>query len=441
MPPSLPTELWQLIFKAAHSRTARYLQHNDLQAYNVEIILGLVCRFWRRVVLDTPDLWTVIALSPATSDLCLMKTYILRSAPLKISLRLDFGPEETDFTTIGNVYRTMVGRIYQLSITHPSQKYASVFLSQISGLSHPSLETIVTRSDHLTYDPQYRVIFHTAPCLTEIHMDSGPLDFLSPHTLTSLRRVFIRLQCPRLWDINRPNTFHRAFDGSSLEYLELGPTCFKFWDRSNCTNLPNLKTLVIPRMAPDLLFLFFEAIRAPDLQTVALSSSQFLLPEPWHPNIPVDTLHWAYQQFYEQVNFQVPDPFKNVFSKVRDLGFIGTPRDIPTLHAVLRHLSTIFPDLVSLHTDISVSSLYFTFATSDKLLWPDLRYIFFQQAIHTSASSAHAFALQESRAREGHPMIHIIPATAKRHTVNNSLQARANQDLRLDWWEAASVSG
>lgn len=435
----LPTELWQQIFKAAHSTAVRYLQRNDPSAYNIEIILSLVCWSWRRVVLNTPGLWTIIALSPAKSGLCLMKAYIFRSAPLRISLRLDFGKEDTDFTAIGDVYHTMAGRVYQLSIEHATQKCSSIFLSKIAGLSHPSLETIVIRSHHLTYDPQDRVIFHDAPRLMEIHMDSNrSFDCLSPHTLSSLRRVFVRQYHFQLWANNWPHSlsFHRAFDGSSLEYLELGPSYFEFWDRSSCATLPNLKTLVIPRMAPDLLFPFFEAICAPNLQTVAISTFQYFPPVygyPVHHGFPVDPLHWANEQFQATANFQVPDSFTNVFSKVRDLGFIGTPR----LPAVIHHLTTMFPNIVSLHTDISISSLHFAFTASDQLLWPDLHYIFFIQDIDTSASSTHAFALQESRAREGHP-IHSIHTTARQ--CINSIHARSNQDLRQDWWEGKHFS-
>lgn len=361
-----------------------------------------------------------------------MKAYISRSAPLRISLRLDFGRDETDFTAVCDLYCAAAGRVSQLSIEHPSQKHCSGFLSKITEVHHPSLETIVVRSHHLPYDTQDQFIFRDAPRLAEIYMDNGTLGIISPQNLSSLKRVFIHHF--QLWQTSR-NRFHRAVDGSSLEYLELGPSYFEFWKRSSWVTLPNLKTLVIPRMAPDILFHFFEAIRAPNLQKVAISTFQ---QHPMYRRWPIDPLHWVFDQ--PTTYFQVPESVTNVFSGVRDLGFIVNPREIPdsqTLSAAIHHFANIFPNVVSLHTDISVSSLHMTFATSSQVIWPDLRDLYFLHYIHMPASSIYGFVLQESRARAGHP-IQNIHTTTKRQT--KYIEARADQDLRLDWWEGSRSS-
>lgn len=136
----------------------------------------------------------------------------------------------------------------------------------------------------------------------------------------------------------------------------------------------------------------------------------------------------------------MPESVTNVFSNVHNLGFIGNPREIPesqTLNAAIHHFAAIFPNIVSLHTDISASSLHMTFAASSQVIWPDLRYIHFLHDIPMSAKSNHALALQKLRARAGHP-IHSIQMAAKRQT--KCIEARANQDLRLDWWEGKQSS-
>lgn len=95
----------------------------------------------------------------------------------------------------------------------------------------------------------------------------------------------------------------------------------------------------------------------------------------------------------------------------------------------MHHFANIFPNITLLHTDISVSSLYMTFATSSQVIWPNLCNIHFLQYIHMPTSSIHGFVLQESR---GHP-IHSIHTTTKQQT--KYIEARANHVLRLDWWE------
>lgn len=311
---ALPTELWQRIFKAAHS-TAGYRWPPDP---DIEIILGCVCRYWREVVHCTPDLWTIITLSPAKCDPILTEHYISRSAPLPLRLHMDFGRVETDFSKVWDLYPTTAARISHLSIRD----------------------------------------------------------------------------------------------------LEMGPSYTEFWHRSHCIPFPKLKTLVISSIAPNILLDFFEAIHAPNLETVAISTSIPSPPQLWHPvydNAPVDLLYVAYAQLDPNRIFQVPDSFLNVFSKVRDLGFIGTPRATPsqTLSSLIHHMAQVFPNVVSLHTDISISTFQSTFSASSLSMWSDLHYISFLRDIPTATNSTMALTLQESRGREGRP-IHNIYLAGKR---------------------------
>lgn len=314
----LPTELWQHIFKEAHSSSDRCLAQEPPSAFAIEIVLGRVCQYWREVVHSTPGLWTVIKLSPVKSGRYSTQMYISRSASLPLSLWMDFGRAEADFSEVWDLYRTIADRISRLSILH----------------------------------------------------------------------------------------------------VEMAPSYLDFWHRSSRIPLPHLKTLIIPFMAPNILLHFFEAIHAPKLRTVAISTFQ---PSPTHSllalyhHLPVDPLDLAYAVLDPNNNFQVPVSFVNVFATVRDLGFIGAPpaTSSQTLSAVIHRLARIFHNVVSLYTDISISTLHFTFSASRQLLWHDLRYISFLQDVPTSTNGILAIAMQESRAREGRP-IHNIDLAARR---------------------------
>lgn len=226
----------------------------------------------------------------------------------------------------------------------------------------------------------------------------------------------------------------------SIRNLEMGPNYLDLRHCSSCIKFPNLKSLVISCIAPNILFDFFEAIHAPDLQTVAISTFKDSPPQPWHPfyhHAPVDTLYMAYAALDPNINFQVPVSSVNSFkfSKVRDLGLIGTPRATTsqTLSDVVRHLAGIFPNAVSLYTDASIMTLHLSLAATRPLLWPCLHYISFYQHIPASASSTLTIALQEIRAREGRP-IHNIHFTGTQQFHRPSAALVRAQDVRLDWW-------
>lgn len=332
----LPTELWQHIFKAAHSTAVRSFDQDSLNAFNMEITLGCVCRHWREVAHGTPDLWTIITLFPVKSGRLLMEMYISRSASLPLSLRMDFGRAETDLSEVWALYCTIADRIAQLSIRH----------------------------------------------------------------------------------------------------LEMGPTYLDFWQRSNCITLSKLKTLIVPCMTPNVLLHLLEAIHAPDLHTVAITSFMHSPSQPWHPiyhNLPIDRLYLAYEALEPTTDFQVPESCMNLFSKVQDLGFIGTTRatSFAALSAVIHHLALIFPNTTSLYTNIRMSTLHATFSASTQFLWPDLHYISFLQDVPTSASSTLALALQESRARQGRPIQNIHLAGTRQRNCPPPQRA---QDVHLDWW-------
>lgn len=224
----------------------------------------------------------------------------------------------------------------------------------------------------------------------------------------------------------------------SIRHLEMGPTYLDFWQRSNCITFSKLQTLVLPCMAPNILLHFLEAIHAPNLHTVAISSFKHTLPQPCHPishNLAVDPLYFGYEALDPNTSFPVEESYINLFSKVRDLGFIGSTKPISSaaLSAVIHHMAVIFPNTTSLYTNISMSTLHSTFSTSRRSLWPDLQYISFLQDIPTPASSTLAVALQESRAREGQPIENIHLAGTGQHNWLYSASLRA-QDVRLDWW-------
>lgn len=328
---NLPMELLQRIFIAAHSTAIRCSAHNPPSAFNIEIILGCVCRYWREVVHDTPGLWTVISLSPVQSSFCLMEVYISRSRSLPISLRVDFGRADADFSVVWDLYQTIVGRVSRLSIWH----------------------------------------------------------------------------------------------------LEMGPSYLDFWHRSNAIMLPTLKILVIPCMAPNILFEFFEAIHAPALETVAISISTPARPQ----YTPVDVLYLAYEVLNPHANFDVPDSFANLFPQVRHLGLIGTPRwTLPqTLFCAIIRLARIFPNIICLYTDVRISAVHSIFDASTQSLWPNLHYISFLQDVSTSTTRTIALALQESRVRNGQPIHTINLAGTGQPTCLSSARERA-QDVQISWW-------
>lgn len=123
----------------------------------------------------------------------------------------------------------------------------------------------------------------------------------------------------------------------SIQHLEMGPNYLDFWHLLSCIPLPNLTTLVIPCIVPNILLHFFEAIHAPNLQTVTISTFKHLPPQYWHPlyyNLPVDPLYLAYEMLDHNTSFQVRSSFTNSFSKVADLGFIRTPEKPHSRHCL-----------------------------------------------------------------------------------------------------------
>lgn len=308
----LPTELWQHIFMEAHSSGARCWAQEPPSAFDMEIVLGRVCRGWREIVHSTPGMWTVITLSPVKSGRYSTEIHISRSASLPLSLRVELCVAEADFSEVWDLYLTIAERISQLSIL----------------------------------------------------------------------------------------------------YLEMGPSYLEFWQRSSRIPLPKLNTLIIPYTAPNVLFHFFEAIHAPKLQVVAIS---IFRNSPTHPSpstydhSPVDPLYLLYEELDPDTNFQVPVSVANIFPTVRDLGFIGVPpaTGSQTLSAVIYRLARMFHNIVSFYTDISISTIHWTFSASRQLIWPQLHYVSFLKDIPTSANRALSIAMQESRAREGQPIDNV----------------------------------
>lgn len=379
---TFPIELCQRVFMIAHSTTARCSDRDPGNLLEIEIILSSVCRYWRRIALSTASLWAIITISPATSSIHMLHAYTSRSAPLSISVRVNLGLEGLDSNVnICHQYHHCARRVSRLYLGHGSPRHLIDLLSRISGYPHPALEIITLRSDGLSRDFQEQITFHDARRLAEIHMDGGFFNILAHHTLRHMRRIFVRQHHLKFEGDHIHDSFYRIFDGSQLEYLEIGPSYFEFWPHTTSTTLPNLKTLVIPRMMLHILFQFFEAIHAPNLQTIAISISLNTESQYCHPswqNLPVDPLHMYYEALELQTNFQVPDSVRNVFSSVHNLGLLGAAMEISSriLSTTLCRFACIFPNVVSLHTDINMSTLRSTFAASSQLIFADLRYVY-----------------------------------------------------------------
>lgn len=461
---AFPIELWQHVFRIAHSTTARHSSCDSRNPLEIEIILSSICRYWQHIALNTAGLWTISTILPTTSSTQLLQLYISRSASLSISMRIDLGVEGLDFSTsICNQYHHFSMRLSQLYLECGSPRHPIKVLSRMAGFSHPVLEVIVLRSHGWILDFQEPITFHNTPRLAEAYMDSVFFNALSHHTLRSMKHILVcRHRISSEGEIYQ--SFLQIFDGSLLECLEIGSNYTEFCRSTTCTTLPNLKTLVIPQISLNILFHCFEAIRAPILQTVAISTSLNTQPQPWHPPycaLPVDPLYTCYAALSLQANIQLPESFQNVFASVQNFGLIGAAMETsPQILAItLRRLALIFPNVISLHMDISIGSLRLNCITSSPLVWPDLHYLYSLWSASSSPNISHALALQESCVHVGYPLHSIYLAkdsspcrlrcscTAQAIKADTILIARPlentkllklhyrPQDLTPDWWE------
>lgn len=127
--------------------------------------LMLVCRYWRDVAINTPELWSTICISPHGS-LEKARRRLARSKSVRLDVSINFNPRADEPSTVTeNIVRAMDllrpalwrTRSFRLSVPNRPQVHAAVLRCQEDA---PFLETLSICVYHSMQDDHY-----SSPCL------------------------------------------------------------------------------------------------------------------------------------------------------------------------------------------------------------------------------------------------------------------------------------
>jgi hypothetical protein len=256
---------------------------------DLQILVSHVCRRWRLLALDTPNLWSILLFSNR-SKMTRAKEYIARSKtlPLKISLFDTGHPSDEDrFSQILDLIEPEGARWGAFAYRYEREDInIRSLMSRLHGMPEARLLEsfkILCSTDRF-YDegPMESFLpFHGhAPNLKEAVFSWGtPIDWdrALQHLLRGLRRLNL---C--VWDVHRPSytAFVRMIDHSpELHRLTLSFASFdRAFDHDSPTNvgsefltIPSLRELSLHICDSHYALAFVERLVLPNLQTIHLS--------------------------------------------------------------------------------------------------------------------------------------------------------------------------
>lgn len=272
----MPLEIMQEIF--VHCLPTDQFIRPD--AYKAPLLLGQICRAWRRAALSTPALWNSLAiqLSQKNSDrrINLIKSWITRSSghPICLFAYIPMAGDDT-IKAFLEVFTTNIYRWKNLRLTLPGRCYSSVL--QALSLECPLLESAqirfspITSSDTPIHPERLSLTSQSAPRLRSLTWNSQGLqrvDFaLAMNTLTDID-IDYPLTVPECLDImaHCPKLVQCEFKSVS----EWAPTPNDFSDKYSIPliTLPQLRMLSVH--ATESLGPFFERLSLPSMEVLKL---------------------------------------------------------------------------------------------------------------------------------------------------------------------------
>lgn len=211
LPAEILSHIFQLVCSPATFDPLAESEPAGSGQWSAHTTLNRVCRYWREIMVSTPQLWThlILHMEPTTFDVAvsLLLRFLNRSGDLPLTLVLSFHHDLTiPFDTlihesVDALLLKSFPRIRRLDLLYPPATWLSPSLPFLNQLTHLRIGFIQT--------PQL-LAFSAFPCLSHLHLVRvwSPIALASPQQITVLHMettpidvcAAILPQCPNLVD-------------------------------------------------------------------------------------------------------------------------------------------------------------------------------------------------------------------------------------------------
>ncbi|KIM89986.1 hypothetical protein PILCRDRAFT_812781 [Piloderma croceum F 1598] len=265
---SVPNELLSMIFQAGY----------ESSSFPFEIIVSQVTRLWRRVAVNTPQLWTRIYVGRVHAGYFMAETYLSRSGALPLDLHIDMYSGHTNMAEIilaCKIFHSDASRWRRLKVHLVWWQGLVRLLESLASANVPSLQSLQIYFDYDVSDDT-DVIAHSiftggAPSLASLKLHGFGLDCCLP-PLTMLNTL--EIHHPLRGDRISLACLASMLDGLPLlTHLVINGDFIHGWTPDTQINLPSLRSFHLNTyneidQIPGLL----NAIAAPLLHTLLLES-------------------------------------------------------------------------------------------------------------------------------------------------------------------------